>query len=648
MTATFEKVGAGIDTAAPDHPLTPLSADEIRAVRRIIEENGLLGESGRFVYAALEEPHKNVVLSFTPGDPIERRARVIMLDRDSGQGTDLVVSITDGQIVYRHDVDPVTDGQVPVLDEEFGDVEAILLECDEWLAAMRKRGLDPVKVRALPLSAGAFGHEDEVGKRVARVLGFYQFDEADLPWGHPIDGVVAHIDLTAKQVMSVIDHDELPFPSERAEWDAEPHATPTRTDLKPIEITQPEGPSFTVEGNKITWADWSFRFGFDVREGLTLHQLSLKDGDAERPVIYRASIAEMVVPYAHPSPSRYWINYFDQGEYMFARYTNSLELGCDCLGEIKYFDATIADEHCEPRVIKNAICLHEEDYGVLWKHVDMFNGMSEVRRSRRLVISFFLTIGNYDYGFYWYLYLDGTIEMEVKATGVVFASGYRAPDQFASELAPGLGAPYHQHLFSARLDMAVDGHGNTVEEVDAVAAPMGPDNPWGNGFTQQKTKLTHELGAMRTADNRKARVWHIVNPNKQNRLGQNVSYALYPEGQPTLLADPSSSVAARAAFTTKHLWVTKYDAGQRYPAGHLVNQHPGGDGLPAFVAGDRNIENEDIVLWHTFGLTHFPRPEDWPVMPVDYAGFKLKPVSFFDRNPALNVPAAPKSHCCED
>ncbi|OKH72107.1 tyramine oxidase [Mycobacterium sp. SWH-M3] len=645
MTATIESVQK---TVAPDHPLTPLSADEIRAVRRIIDENGLLGASGRFVYAALEEPHKNVVLSFTPGDPIERRARVIMLDRDSGQGTDLIVSITEGQIVYRHDVDPVTDGQVPVLDEEFGDVEAILLECDEWLAAMRKRGLDPAKVRALPLSAGAFGHEDEVGKRVARVLGFYQFDEADLPWGHPIDGVVAHIDLTAKHVMSVVDHDELPFPTERSEWNAEPHATPTRTDLKPIEITQPEGPSFTVDGNKITWADWSFRFGFDVREGLTLHQLSLKDGDTERPVIYRASIAEMVVPYAHPSPSRYWINYFDQGEYMFARYTNSLELGCDCLGEIKYFDATIADEHCEPRVIKNAICLHEEDYGVLWKHVDMFNGMSEVRRSRRLVISFFLTIGNYDYGFYWYLYLDGTIEMEVKATGVVFASGYRAPDQFASELAPGLGAPYHQHLFSARLDMAVDGHANTVEEVDAVAAPMGPDNPWGNGFTQQKTKLTHELDAMRTADNVKARVWHIVNPNKQNRLGQNVSYALYPEGQPTLLADPSSSVAARAAFTTKHLWVTKYDAAQRYPAGHLVNQHPGGDGLPAFVAGDRNIENEDIVLWHTFGLTHFPRPEDWPVMPVDYAGFKLKPVSFFDRNPALNVPAAPKSHCCED
>lgn len=647
MTATLDKPGAQSDTTIPDHPLTPLSADEIREVRRIVGAHGLLGESVRFVYAALEEPHKDVVLAFRPGDPSERRARIMLLDRAIGKGTDAIVSITDNAVVYEHTVDPVTEGQVPILDEEFGDIEAMLLDCDEWVAAIRKRDLDPEKVRAVPLSAGAFGHADEVGKRVVRVLGFYQYDDADLPWGHPIDGLLATIDVTAKHVLSVNDHDDLPVPSERSEWDAEPHVTPTRTDLKPIEITQPEGPSFTVDGNKITWADWSFRFGFDIREGLTLHQLSIKDGDNERPLIYRASVAEMVVPYAHPSPSRYWINYFDQGEYMFGRYTNSLELGCDCLGEIKYFDVTIADENCEPRVIKNAICLHEEDYGVLWKHVDIFNGMAEVRRQRRLVISFFLTIGNYDYGFFWYLYLDGTVQLEVKATGVVFASAYRAPDPFASELAPGLGAPFHQHLFSARLDMSVDGHANTVEEVDAVAAPMGPDNPWGNGFVQQKTKLTHELEAMRLADNLKARVWHITNPNKQNRLGQNVGYALYPEGQPTLLADPSSSVAKRAAFTTKHLWVTKYDPAERYPAGHIVNQHPGGDGLPRFVAQDRNIENDDVVLWHTFGLTHFPRPEDWPMMPVDYAGFTLKPVSFFDRNPALNVPAGKKkSHCC--
>ncbi len=645
-TATIEAADKAT-SAAPDHPLTPLSADEIRAVRRIVDDNGLLSDSVRFVFVALDEPHKKTVLAFKPGDPIERRARVLLLDRATGHGSDLVVSVTGSSIVGRVDIDNSVDGHVPILDQEFEDIEAFLLDCPEWIEAMRKRNLRPEDVRAVPLSAGVFGHEDEVGHRVVRVLAFYQYDADDLPWAHPIDGVVAYVDLTQRTVRKVIDEIELPLPAERGQWNAEPHASPVRTDLKPIEITQPEGASFTVNGNQITWADWSFRFGFDVREGLTLHQLSVRDGDRERPVVYRASIAEMVVPYADPSPVRYWQNYFDQGEYLFGRYTNSLELGCDCLGEIKYFDVTIADEDGNPKVMKNAICLHEEDYGVLWKHTDMFNEMAETRRSRRLVISFFLTIGNYDYGFYWYLYLDGTIELEAKATGIVFTSAYRGPDGFATEMAPGLGAPFHQHMFSARLDMSVDGDVNVVEEVDAVPVPMGPDNPWGNAFRPQKTKLTRESEAMRVADNLKARVWHITNPTKQNRLGQNVGYALHPEGQPVLLADPSSSIAQRAAFATKHLWVTKYDPAERYPAGQYVNQHPGNAGLPAYVAQDRDIDGEDIVVWHTFGLTHFPRPEDWPVMPVDYAGFKLKPQGFFDRNPALNVPAAPKSHCCE-
>ena len=539
-TATIESVDQ-TPSAAPDHPLAPLTADEIRAVRRIVDAHGLLGESVRFVYVALDEPHKKTVLAFSPGDPIERRARVLLLDRATGLGSDLVVSITDDRVVAQQSIDAGTEGHVPILDQEFEDIEAFLLESSEWLDAMKKRNLNPTDVRAVPLSAGVFGHEDEVGRRVVRVLAFYQYDEADLPWAHPIDGVVAYVDLTDRCVTKVIDELDLRVPAERGEWNAEPHAVPARTDLKPIEITQPEGPSFSVDGNQITWADWTFRFGFDIREGLTLHQIVDRTGG---PVVYRASIAEMVVPYADPSPVRYWQNYFDQGEYLFGRYTNSLELGCDCLGEIKYFDVTIADEHGEPKVMKNAICLHEEDFGVLWKHTDMFNGMAETRRSRRLVISFFLTIGNYDYGFYWYLYLDGTIQLEAKATGIVFTSAYRGPDGFATEMAPGLGAPFHQHLFSARLDMAVDGNVNVVEEVDAVPVPMGPDNPWGNAFRAQKTKLTRESEAMRVADNLKARVWHITNPTKQNRLGQDVGYALHPEGQPVLLADPSSSIAA--------------------------------------------------------------------------------------------------------
>jgi len=199
-----------------------------------------------------------------------------------------------------------------------------------------------------------------------------------------------------------------------------------------------------------------------------------------------------------------------------------------------------------------------------------------------------------------------------------------------------------------RLDMAVDGRANTVYEVDAVRQPMGDTNPYGNAFTRSMTPLTSESAAQRTADATVGRVWHVRNDEVHNRLGQPVGYALHPQAGPLLLADDESSITKRATFATKHLWVTPYDATERYPAGDFVNQHPGSGGLPAFVANDRPLEGQDVVLWHTFGLTHFPRPEDWPVMPVDYAGFTLKPVGFFDRNPALNVPKSASPHCAGD
>ena len=311
--------------------------------------------------------------------------------------------------------------------------------------------------------------------------------------------------------------------------------------------------------------------------------------------------------------------------------------GCDCLGEIRYLDAVLPGGDGHPRRVENAICLHEEDFGVLWKHSDLFTGSSEVRRQRRMVVSSWFTIGNYDYGMYWYLYLDGTIQFEVKMTGFVLTSAYTG-NGYASQLAPGLGAPYHQHLFCLRLDTMIDGPRNAVDELDIERIPVGPDNPYGNAFTRRATRLTRESDAARLADPAAGRVWRVSNPDSRNRLGDPVAYTLIPDGGPVLLADPSSSIARRGAFATRHLWVTRYDPAERFPAGELVNQHPGGAGLPAYVAADRSVDGEDVVLWHTLGSTHFPRTEDWPVMPVESRGFTLKPTNFFDRNPTLDVP----------
>jgi primary-amine oxidase len=480
-----------------------------------------------------------------------------------------------------------------------------------------------------------------------------QLDADDNAWAHPIDGVVAYVDLVTGEVLRLIDDKVFDIPRERYNFHrAEELPTPRRTQ-KPIVITQPEGPSFRVDGDVVEWEKWRFRIGFNQVEGLTLHEIGFTDGERHRPVVYRASIAEMVVPYGDPSPVRFWQNYFDAGEYSLGKSANSLTLGCDCLGEIRYFDATIAATDGKPQTIPNAICMHEEDASILWKHTDEYYHSTDVRRNRRLVVSFFITVGNYDYGFYWHFYLDGRIELECKATGVVFASVYPGaqPDgsdyPWAPQIAPGIGAPYHQHLFSARLDVTLDGVRNAVDELEAQRVPVSAENPYGNGFTLATRRLTTEREGVRDADGKRGRAWHIVNPDVRNVVGKPVGYILRPEGQPSLLADPTSSIARRAAFTTHDLWVTRYSPTERYPSGELVNQNDGFGTIDRWIERDADIDGQDIVVWHTFGLTHFPRTEDWPIMPVDSTGFSLVPHGFFDQNPTLDVPApAPAQGAC--
>ncbi|HVX43195.1 MAG TPA: primary-amine oxidase [Mycobacteriales bacterium] len=633
-----------IDQTHADHPLCRLSGSEISAARVILDAAGLVGESTKFALVSLEEPPKQDVLAHGPGAPVDRRVRAILLDVATGKSRTVIVSVTRGAVDSVEEIDPVTDGQPPILLEEFIAVDEIVKADERWRQAMKRRGITDLDlVCTCPLSAGSFGIPGEAGRRMLRVLSFRQHRRADHPWAHPIDGVVAYVDLTERAVIDLIEEEPVPIPEEEGNFDDPSFTGPQRTDLRPIEITQPEGVSFSVDDDVVSWQGWSFRVGFDAREGLVLHQISIND----RPVVYRASIAEMVVPYAHPGQVRYWQNYFDAGEYLLGAQANSLMLGCDCLGAIQYLDAVLADSDGNPREIPNAICMHEEDFGVLWKHTDLFTESAETRRQRRFVISYFATVGNYDYGFYWYFYLDGTIECEVKATGVLFTSAYPTDgDPWASQVAPGLGGPYHQHLFSARLDMLVDGVENSVDEIDVVAVAPGPDNPHGNAFGARVTRLERESGAARLADPAAARTWRVVNPGRLNRMGTPTGYALHPQGLPTLLADEQASITNRARFATKHLWVTQYDPAERYPAGDLVNQHPGGAGLPAYVAADRPIDGTDIVLWHTFGMTHLPRPEDWPVMPVDRCGFTLKPYGFFDRNPTLDVPPSPAGGSC--
>lgn len=622
---------------------TLLTPAEVEVARELLREAGLFGDAVRMAYLGLVDPP----LGTAPDAPVQRKVHTLLLDRADGTSRDVVLSLTDGAVESVKEIDTAAQGELPVLLEEFESVERIVAADQRWIDALAKRNLTVEQVRVAPLSAGVFEYPEESGKRFLRGLAFRQDFPEDSAWAHPVDGVVIYINLTDERVESVLDFGIVDVPSEHGNYTDPELVGTVRETQKPIVISQPEGPSFTVSnGNHVEWEKWSLDVGFDMRDGLVLHNIAFDDGEkGRRRILDRASIAEMVVPYGDPSPVRSWQNYFDTGEYMIGQMANSLELGCDCLGDITYLSPTVVDNLGNPRTIANGICMHEEDYSILSKHTDDWSGVAYTRRNRRLVVSVFTTVGNYDYGFYWYLYLDGTIEFEAKATGIVFTSAFLDP-RFSSQMAPGLGAPFHQHLFAARLDFALDGGVSRVVEEDGLRVPMGGENPRGNAFSRSQTVLATEKQAVRDIDASAGRTWIVQNPESTNRLGEPVGYKIHPANTPTLLADPESSVARRATVMAHTLWVTRRDAEQKYPTGGFANQNPGVEGIAQWIEADRDIDGQDNVVWQTFGLTHFPRVEDWPIMPVDTVGFRMRPEGFFDRSPVLDVPEPVKQHGC--
>jgi primary-amine oxidase len=642
----------GIDSSpmAPGngvHPLDPLSAEEILRASTVLREAKQLGAEWRFAIVHLHEPEKALVLKHQPGEPLERSAFLMVFESTTGATYEAVVNLASGTVTswVHHPTETAPYGQPPVLVEDFFNADRIVKADEGWRNAVKRRGLTDEDIKLVqvdPFSAGNFGFPLEKGRRVVRAVSYYRAARTDNAYSHPIEGVVAVVDLIAKRVLELVDDEVvIPVPKKKHNYDSESLGTP-RQDLKPLHISQPEGPSFSVDGWGVNWQKWSFRVGFTAREGLVLHQLSYDS----RPIVYRASVTEMVVPYGDPTTGQFWKNAFDCGEYGLGKLANSLELGCDCLGLIHYFDVPMVEDEGTVTVMKNAVCMHEEDYGILWKHFDFRTGLHQVRRSRRLVISFFATVGNYDYGFYWYLYQDGTIQLEVKLTGIIqtaaIAPGADYP--YGGMVAEGLGGPNHQHFFSARLHMMVDGENNSVTEHEYHPRPWGKDNPYGNVFDVTSRTLSRELDACREADGRTGRFWKIVNPNLRNAVGKHPGYKLVVQASPLLLAQPGSSIDRRGGFASKHLWVTRYAEDERYASGTYPNQHAGGDGLPRYVQQNRTIENEDIVVWHSFGHSHVCKPEDFPIMPVEYAGFMLKPNNFFAANPAMDLPAEANGH----
>ncbi|UQC79390.1 copper amine oxidase [Colletotrichum lupini] len=365
-----------------------------------------------------------------------------------------------------------------------------------------------------------------------------------------------------------------------------------RTTTKPYHVSQPEGPSFSIEENHVSWEKWTLRVGFNYREGMTLHDIRFEG----RSLFHRLSLAEMFVPHGDPRCPYPRKAAFDLGNDGAGINANNLKLGCDCLGYIKYFDGWLSTSSGEPLKMPN---------------------------------------------------VDGSIFYEVRATGIMSTAPIDLDTKvpWGTIVAPGVLAPYHQHIFCLRMDAAIDGPQNSLVVEESHPIPFGGDtdtyNPFGVGYTTTSQVIEKETGL--DLDFNTNKTFKIINENVTNSTtGTSVGFKLLPHYSQLLLAQPNSWHGKRARYTSHAVWVTRYHDDELFPAGRFTMQSTGDDGIGSWIEqrkdGDSSsVRNEDIVVWHTFGSTHNPRIEDWPVMPCEKMMVGLKPVNFFQGNPALDV-----------
>jgi primary-amine oxidase len=405
--------------------------------------------------------------------------------------------------------------------------------------------------------------------------------------------------------------------------------------IKPLLISQPEGPSFSIEGSKVKWQGWEFRVASTQREGFAIYDASFKG----RETFYRISLSEMTVPYGDPRAPYHRKQAFDLGDCGFGTNANQLHLGCDCLGTIHYMDGVGIHANGEPFVMNNTICLHEQDNGLLYKHMNYRTQNAVVARKREFVVQTIATVANYEYIINVKFVNDGSIDIEARATGILSTmpidENVKVP--WGTIVGPNVMAAYHQHILSFRIDPAVDGHKNSVVYDDTEKLPVSKLNPYGIGFVS-KRQFVETAGHIEQSPFTN-RTYKIINENVINPVTKTpVGYKVVMPARQMILADENSFNVKRAKFATQQIWVTKYRDHELFAAGEFTNQSHEDTGIGKWANGVDPVRNQDVVVWATLGFTHIPRVEDFPVMPVETHNIHLVPFNFFNKNPALDLP----------
>ena len=644
LGVTALAVGSTTVRAGASHPLDPLSSQEILETVDVLRSAGKTTSESRYSLIKLQEPPKNEVLEFRPGAPFDRQSFAVIYERAANKTFEGVVDLTKRTLLSWKNIPGV---QPSFLEEDAVILQRAVRADPRFPEIMRRRGVtDLSRVGVGDWPGGYFGDPAERDVRFRRADFTYRDPKTSAE--RKIENLTADVDLNTEKVFRWIDGDVVPIPAEAAGLSGVPSA-PTRRGPRPLIASEPQGTTFEVQGHEVTWQNWHFRFGFNSREGLILYTVGYEDNGRLRSILYRATCSEMVVPYGDPGINWYYKNAFDSGEDSFGRYASPLESGTDVPDYAKTFNVVLPSEEGDWFQIPRAVALYERDGGLLWKHYDKDHDRNESRRSRELVLAWIATVGNYDYGFDWVFHENGTIEMQVLLTGfmetkastitsVSDESHHEGDLKYGHVVAPNLVAVHHQHFFNFRLDMDVDGTDNSVVENNTRSLPAGLDNRYQNAFTMTETLFHNEEEAERQMSLDDNRRWTIVNPSVKNALGSPVGYTLLPEGNAVPYSGPDSWIRRRSGFTDAPFWVTPYDPNQMHAAGFYVNQSKGTDGLDHWVKAKRSIENKDLVVWYTLGVTHIPRPEEYPVMDVQKAGFMLIPSSFFSANPSIGLP----------
>ncbi|KAJ5620289.1 hypothetical protein N7510_004273 [Penicillium lagena] len=637
------------------HPFDPLRPEEIHLAADLIRAS-FRDIPLRFKTIEVQEPVKNDVI---PLIEAERRGRALNAPRparlvfsyfhrlDTGAFLKTLLNLNDRSVVSLKELPKEVQGPVDV--DELIDIEKVCLEHHKVLKEIEKMKLPPgMTVCTDPWIYGT--DEDTESRRLFQC--YMYIVPVDHPQSNHYSFPCAFSPVFDAKTHELIRIDNLPMgydhttsetqpwkPVQAVEYAHDLLDTPLRNDLRPYIVQQPQGPSFQVDGHLVQWQKWRFRVGFNVREGVVLYNVTY-DG---RNIFYRLSLSEMTVPYGDPRKPYHRKQAFDVGDVGLGITCNQLSLGCDCLGHIRYFDGYRTDSKGNAVPLKNVICLHEQDGGILHKHSNYRNNQATVVRNRQLVVQMICTVSNYEYIFAWMLDQAGGLEFEVRATGILStmpidnSDGLTVP--WSTNVGPGVSAPNHQHIFSLRIDPAIDGFQNTVCYEDSIALPKesGVADPYGVGYIAS-TSVIEKAGHAET-DVSKSRVFKIRNDNVVNRVSNRpVAYKIQTVASQSMIMSQSSFNRKRAKFADHPVWVTKYREDELFAAGEFTNQSKSSTGVEAWAGRADPVRDSDVVFWHTFALTHNPRTEDFPVMPVERISVHLKPSGFFEKNPALDVP----------